>query len=304
MARRTRSVDTAAALARANLYRFLSAALLAPDDARFGVLYDAGFRRVVTAAADWLGADTAFQPDSFGPGELEPAELRAGHLVTVAERVDLAPTSHRPSAAGAGRHAPNGDEKCGLVDASVKTFGHSVSKDCPPYETEYCTNRDITFRSQRLADIAGFYRAFGLDRAEGARERVDHLSFEAEFMQIVIAREIFALDRALGADKLEVCRSAQRRFFVEHLGWWLPAFGSSLEEHGATAFYRRVGRFVRAFVAVERAALGVPPFTELPTAWPDDYEPEGACFSCGLGGESGLGATGPADAGLRLPDSP
>ena len=41
-----------------------------------------------------------------------------------------------------------------------------------------------------LADIAGFYGAFGLDRSPSAHDRLDHLSFEAEFLEILIAREL------------------------------------------------------------------------------------------------------------------
>jgi len=264
--------DPAAHLARANVYRWLAAATLSPEDPRSALLHDDAFRDVVAAAVRWLRDAPTFHPDRQGPGELSPAELAPGGLVPEGE-------------------APG--------DSYWRVFGHSISKTCPPYELEYCPNTDINFLSQRLADAAGFYRAFGLERSEMAKERLDHLSFQAEFMQVVIARELYARDRELGAaseDLIELCRRAQRQFFVEHLGWWLAAFGARLAERPDSPFYRALGRLLQGLVAAERAVMSVPPFTELPDVHPDSYEAEGSCFDCGVdAGE--FGGPGAADGG-------
>jgi len=267
-------MDPAADLARANLYRYLSVAPLSPSDPRFDLLRDPDFRLVVTAALDLVREDPAFRPAELGPGELDLAGIDAAALF------------------------PDED---GVSGAYLEVFGHSISKDCPPYENEYYASRDVTFRSQRLADIAGFYHAFNLDRSDTARDRIDHLSFEAEFLQIVIARQLYATDQGMDDAHAELCRTVQRRFFAEHLGWWLPAFGNQLEARTASTFYTGFARFVRGFAAAERAALGLPPFTELPVAHPDSYEPEGACFDCELnpGDEASLPTTTPAPAAGR-----
>jgi len=248
--------DTAPDLARANLYRYLSLAPLPPADPRFDLLRQPEFRAVVAEAWNWVREDPMFQPAELGPGELRPSDVDSASLF------------------------PGDDEE----SAYLEVFGHSISKDCPPYETEYHANHDITFRSQRLADVAGFYRAFGLDRSDNLRERVDHLSFEAEFAQILIARQLYATDSGMEDAHADVCQEAQRRFFAEHLGWWLPAFGVQLEARTGSVFYTGLARFVRAFTAAERALLGLPCFTELPVAQPDEYEPQGACFDCSLNG--------------------
>lgn len=250
--------DPAADLARANLYRYLSVAPLPPADPRFRLLADADFRSVVITALDWIREDPAFHPAKLGPGELHPRDIDVGSLFP--------------------------DEE-GMPGFYLEVFGHSISKDCPPYENEYYANNDVTFRSQRLADIAGFYRAFKLDRAAGARDRIDHLSFEAEFVQIVIARQLYATEQGWNDALAETCRQAQRRFFAEHLGWWLPAFGVRLEARTDSRFYTGLARFVRGFAAAERAMLELPPFTELPITHPDAYEPEGSCFGCDLGAD-------------------
>lgn len=259
--RPTSDVDEALAvgLVRANVYRFLQAAVQPPDGDRFRLLLEGPFREVIVSAADWMRADPAFRPEHLGPGEADPAELDPGSLLP----------------------AP-GDES--LHADYLDLFGHSVSKDCPPYGGEYYPNKDVTFRSQRLADLAGFYRAFGLDRAADARERQDHLGFEAAFMETVIVRELYAVREDLGNDRVEVCRSAQREFFVDHLGWWLPAFGLRLSSLRPRGFYGALGRWVRALVAAERTVLGIAPFDELPVAKVDDYDVnDDACGACTAG---------------------
>ncbi len=250
--------DTTLDLARANLYRYLSLAPLPPSDQRFAALSDPDFRAVINAAVNWLRDDPRFHPELLGPGELHPSLLSADHLF------------------------PNDDD---LAEDYLQVFGHTISKDCPPYENEYYTNSDITFRSQRLADVAGFYRGFGLDRRANARERIDFLSLEAEFMEIVIARQLYAAEQGLGKEQVGVCRQAQRRFFIDHLGWWLPSFGVQLEARTDASFYRTLAAFARAFVAAERAVMEIAPFTELPSPQVSGAEPEGACFSCGVGGD-------------------
>ncbi len=80
---------------------------------------------------------------------------------------------------------------------------------------------------------------------------------------------------------------SQRRFFIEHLGWWLPAFGVQLETRARSEYYRGLAGFVRAFSAAERAVLEIAPFTEPPSPHLGAAEPDGACFSCGLAGDGG-----------------
>jgi len=258
----------AVGLVRANAYRFLQAAIQAPSDERFRVLIEGPFRQVLLEAASWMQADPGFRPERLGPGELAPSLIEPASLL------------------------PNpGDDSVGRDYHDL--FGHSISKDCPPYGGEYYPSQDITFRSQRLADVAGFYRAFGLDRAADAKERHDHLAFEAAFMETIILRDLYAAREGLGAERIEVCRRAQRAFFVDHLGWWLPAFGLRLSSLRPESFYGALGRWMRALVPVERAILRIPCFDELPVARVDGYDPEDdGCGTCGDGDGGCVGVPG------------
>lgn len=91
----------------------------------------------------------------------------------------------------------------------------------PLYETSYEGGRGspggATFQ---MADIAGFYRAFGF---EASGERPDHVVPELEFLALLLMKEAYA--RISGdAEGAEVCASARGKFVAQHLGEWLPDF--------------------------------------------------------------------------------
>lgn len=227
--------DLAADLARRDLYLFISIAATPPGDPACRAIEDAKFRGIVGEAIAWIREDSAFHPSSLGPAEIHPSLLAPEFLL---------------------------ETHGSLADDYVTLFGHGISKDCPPYEIEYCANRDITYRSQQMADVAGFYRGFGLERSVEAHERVDHVSLETEFMAVLITRTMHAACEVHGDEQFHVCRDAQRNFFRDHLGWWLPIFGMVLAQHAGTGFYSAMGNFLRAFVPAERAILDLPPFAE------------------------------------------
>ncbi|MCB1364051.1 MAG: molecular chaperone TorD family protein [Rhodobacteraceae bacterium] len=78
-----------------------------------------------------------------------------------------------------------------LRRAHLSVFGHAMSKDCPAYGGEY-GQAHIFEKTQTLADVAGFYRAFGLALAEDAHERPDHIALEMEFMEFLCLKQAWA----------------------------------------------------------------------------------------------------------------
>jgi nitrate reductase assembly molybdenum cofactor insertion protein NarJ len=90
------------------------------------------------------------------------------------------------------------------------------------YETEYGLPHEFR-QSQEMADIAGFYRAFGFENGGLIRERPDYLSTELEFMHTLTLKEVYARE-AGEQEHLEVCVDAQRKFLRDHLAHWLPLF--------------------------------------------------------------------------------
>lgn len=147
-----------------------------------------------------------------------------------------------------------------------RLFAHRSQILCPIYEAEYDRNRALT-QGTTLADIAGFYRAFGLDIA--TRERPDHLALELEFMSVLTYKEALALRSKL-TEEAEICRDAQRKFLEAHLGRWVGIFAQTVLEQTQSGFYRELALQLREFITAECQALGAQP--QLVTA--QEAEPE------------------------------
>jgi len=140
-----------------------------------------------------------------------------------------------------------GDRRRSIHD---QVFGLLISKDCPPYETEYLPLRDTTYLSQQMADISGFYRAFGLEPDKTRPERVDHLSLELDFVGHLLTRMLCSsrsFDPRSG-QHFEVAESALKEFFECHLGRWVSLF--------AKAFDRRIETLIASVPSEDREDLG------------------------------------------------
>jgi nitrate reductase assembly molybdenum cofactor insertion protein NarJ len=86
-------------------------------------------------------------------------------------------------------------------DDYVAVFGHAARGSVPMNEIEFGEPKaDALFQPHRLADLAAFYRAYGLNMAADAGERQDHLCVELEFMSVLAAKEAYALDGQAGGD--------------------------------------------------------------------------------------------------------
>ncbi len=170
-----------------------------------------------------------------------------------------------------------------FLDAYLATFGHAARGSCPLNEIEYGDIKaDPLFQPHRLADLAAFYRAFGLEVTEDAGERHDHICLELEFMCVLAAKEAYALEHQLDADQLAQCRDAQRKFLREHLGRWTPAFARRLAAATNDLALRALAEFTRAFVESECSRFGVNPGSEELSLRPVDEAADRMCDSCGI----------------------
>ena len=161
------------------------------------------------------------------------------------------------------------DRMTALKNVHTDLFGHAVRGRCPPYELEYIRS-DIPQRASELADIAGFYEAFGMRMDARAKERSDHAVPECEFMGVLAAREAYAIENE-NEEARQILSNAQRAFLTDHLGRWLPALSTRLEEADPEGFYGKVGTFAREFIGDDCHRLGAvcgPEFLELSLADP------------------------------------
>ncbi|HSD84237.1 MAG TPA: molecular chaperone TorD family protein [Anaerolineae bacterium] len=147
------------------------------------------------------------------------------------------------------------------------------------YETEYGLPHEYR-QSQELADIAGFYRAFGFENGGAIRERPDYLPTELEFMHVLTLREACAREAAQ-AEHVEIDVDAQRKFLRDHLAHWLPLFGKRLEQLSVGDVYAEVVALTTAFVAAEADRLDArpEPFREREIK-STPFNPDFSCGAC------------------------
>lgn len=241
------------ALARSAVYEYLSAALLYPEESTLTLLQESA-----GAASHLLGA-------LYGG---ETAHL----LHPFQQAVESLPLSH-------------------VQEAHVEAFGHTGTGDCPPYEGEYGQGH-IFLMSQSLADLGGFYGAFGLELTPEVKERLDHISVELEFMHVLALKESYALKHRHGRSKVILCRDAQQSFLKNHLGNWGCSFADRLGQHIQEGPYYHLSLALGEFLRRELAAWGLEPGQKQPGAAPlSIYEDDMDCAACPIALTPELGGT-------------
>ncbi len=126
-----------------------------------------------------------------------------------------------------------------------------------PYETEYLTEK-LSRKPFELADIAGFYHAFGFDVNEDAanKEPVDHMAVELEFMAILAFKEAYAEELRQEENRMIVLE-AKTKFLKEHLLRWGFAYCSRLGELASSPFYKILGNILESILELECERCGL-----------------------------------------------
>jgi DMSO reductase family type II enzyme chaperone len=198
--------------------------------------------------------------EALALGFRPPAPETAARLATPAGAAGLVAAAGVLDAHALGplvRRLAATDTRPAALDAAYRRVaGHTTRGEAPLYETEY-GSADLFQQPQELADLAGFYGAFGLVAAPGGHERPDHVACEAEFLMFLARKEAHALEQGDGA-MLEVTRRAARLFLRDHFGRFVPALAARLERADPDGFYGALGALAAAFVAAECARADVP----------------------------------------------
>jgi nitrate reductase assembly molybdenum cofactor insertion protein NarJ len=124
----------------------------------------------------------------------------------------------------------------------IRLFGSDPL--CSPDITHW-TSGQAFMQSRRMADMAGFYRAFGLDIESGLK--VDNLSVVFEFLSFLCLKILHALEKDKG-EKVEITENALNSFRTEFV---LPALGDfvkSIKDHSGTGFYEVVGELAEKVI--------------------------------------------------------
>ncbi len=124
--------------------------------------------------------------------------------------------------------------------------GNDAYSAAYPFESVYTNPKRLTMSDAR-DEVLMLYRAAGLEKLESEKESEDHLSFELEFMTILIDRTIEALQK--DDEELAVSYLLQQRNFLEdHLLRWYPMMADDIAKFAKTAFYRGVGLITLGFL--------------------------------------------------------
>jgi DMSO reductase family type II enzyme chaperone len=236
----------------------------------------AAVERALCRSALWEALALGFRPPSERTLDRLASPAAAGLVVAAARAAGAEVAALVPALAMHAASVP-------ALEASHRAlFGHVAHGPVPLCETEYGDGGPY-LQPQALADVGGFYAAFGLALAAGAAERVDHVSVECEFLLFLARKEAAALERG-DAETAEACARAGRLFLRDHVGRWVPALAARLEGADAEGFYGALGRLAAAVVAAECARLGVragPAALALRSA--DEDPVPMACGACPLG---------------------
>jgi DMSO reductase family type II enzyme chaperone len=128
-------------------------------------------------------------------------------------------------------------------------FTAGQALETAPYETEYIPG-EVFAKTRELADIMGFYRAFGLDISPDLNERPDHVTVELQFMAMLYIKEAYAWNTD-STQRVEVCIDARKKFLKDHLGMWMPSFCSMIESKTGVEYYNMLSKLALNFLKNE-----------------------------------------------------
>lgn len=141
-----------------------------------------------------------------------------------------------------------------LASEHLRLFGPNAT--CPPYQGPY--EADPFQETRQLADLAGFYGAFGAEPEGPVHERPDHVGCELEFLAFLcLAREAARKDG--NTELVEICLDAENVFLRDHLGRWLGRFCRDLAEATTDPVYTALAGLGGWFATdeIERRSLRV-----------------------------------------------
>ena len=194
-------------------------------------------------------------PTSADPNRGLFTRQLAAEIARLCELEVAVPLPWFPSNALAARLAPASARDVSSLAPELEFAG--VPLLCPHYEADLIGG-DSFSAVHIVSDVAAFYAAFGVQVSAVAHERPDYIGVELDFMRLLASKETYAAARG-DRRHVRLCRTAQARFFEEHLGRWAPMFAENLGRVVDSLFYQAAADLLLQFVAAETTYLAVTP---------------------------------------------
>ena len=122
----------------------------------------------------------------------------------------------------------------------------------PIRETSYELDKSAR-RAMEMADLLGFYTAFGVQPREGIEP--DHLSAELEFLSFLY-QKLYHLKSSKNQEGCQITESAITEFLKNHIGRWYELFCNTLLQTHVNGFYTILANFLKLFLNNETRNLG------------------------------------------------
>jgi TorA maturation chaperone TorD len=183
-------------------------------------------------------------------------ELRKAFMAVDAKKNPLCDVNHVASALREARLAWFSASPSDVSAEYLRLFmGASVVS---LYETAYGDGRRIGGRPVELADIGGFYSAFGFALNESDPVLADHLCAECEFMSLLSIKESYALVNGWTM-RWASARAAADAFLEQHLGRWPETLLNSLCGESAPYAFVALVKLLNALIWARCRARGLRP---------------------------------------------
>ncbi len=119
-----------------------------------------------------------------------------------------------------------------------------------------------------LADLNGFYLAFGFGPPTAEASPPDHLGVELEFISLLYLKIAYTVEQRQIA-QARITQAALASFLSDHFGRWFAAFGAALRRESAHPAYAALAGVLTRAVGHECHRLGIRPCPAGPGTRPD-----------------------------------
>ncbi len=177
-----------------------------------------------------------------------------GHVAEVREAFAALSSELERGQGPLGRYLPRARRAWRQAEEEILSAGYlrlfATGGPVRLHETAYGDARRFAGREVELADLNGFYAAFGFGLSQTDPDLPDHFSVELEFLALLLVKEAWARMRGWRRES-HVTADAVSRFLEQHLGRWLEPLGFALDDAGAGSPWRELADLASAAVEDE-----------------------------------------------------